>query len=177
MGNDPTANIIARLPDGSYKLARQEIPALEVETSLSGARFHGFAASEFLKPAPDSPVVPVPVPSADPPTTGIVAVIMPRQPGTITKRSGGADAHSLNEPNQPSRKGTTADERARNWQRSSTGCHWRNQQALSTTSTRRSVTFMLMTIVTRRGYLPRFGGHHQQSKNSAIKRYCRNSIR
>jgi hypothetical protein len=111
--NDPTGNVIARLPDGQLvqAVSNQEINGfLEVETSQSGAHFHGFAASEFLKPAPDSPAVPVPVPSADLPTTGLVAVIMPRQPGTITKRSGGADAHSLNEPNQPGRKGTTADE-------------------------------------------------------------------
>ena len=35
---------------------------------------------------------------------------MPRKPGTVTKRVGIATAHSLNEPDQPGRKGTTPDE-------------------------------------------------------------------
>jgi len=111
--SDPTANVIARLPDGQLvqAVSSQKINGfLEVETSLSGAHFHGFASAEFLKPAPDSPIVPVPVPAPEPPTTGIVAVIMPRQAGTITKRTATADAHSLNEPNQPGRKGTTPAE-------------------------------------------------------------------
>jgi hypothetical protein len=35
---------------------------------------------------------------------------MPRKPGTVTKRTDPATAHSLNEANQPGRKGTTPDE-------------------------------------------------------------------
>jgi hypothetical protein len=111
--NDPTGNVIARLPDGHLVQAvsnRKINGFLEVETSLSGGHFHGFASAQFLKPAPGEPGVPVTVPSPDPPTSGIVAVFMPRQPGSLTKRTGPADAHSLNEANQPDRKGTTPDE-------------------------------------------------------------------
>jgi hypothetical protein len=109
----PTANVIARLPDGHIVQAvtNQQVNGfLEVETSLLGAHFRGFAYAEFLKPAPGVQEVPVLVPSTELPTTGIVAISMPRKPGTITKRTEPANAHSLNEPNQPGRKGTTPDE-------------------------------------------------------------------
>ncbi|HVQ38917.1 MAG TPA: hypothetical protein VMS31_15370, partial [Pyrinomonadaceae bacterium] len=78
--------------------------------SLLGAHFQGFAAAEFLKPAPTVQEVPVLVPATEPPTSGIVAVTMPRNPGSVTKRTGIATAHSLNEAGAPERKGTTADE-------------------------------------------------------------------
>ena len=110
--NNPTANVIARLPDGHIVQAvstKKTDGFLEVETSLLGAHFRGFASAEFLKPAPDVDEVPVLHPAPAPPTSGIVAVTMPRKPGTVTKRIGIATAHSLNEPDQPGRKGTTPD--------------------------------------------------------------------
>jgi hypothetical protein len=112
--DNPTSNVIARLPDGHIvqAVSDKEVNGfLEVETSLLGAHFRGFAAAEFLKPAPQVDEVPVLQPAAAPPTTGIVEVTMPRKPSTpMTKRVDRANAHSLNEPNQPGRKGTTSDE-------------------------------------------------------------------
>jgi hypothetical protein len=111
--DNPTANVIARLPDGHIVQAvsnKKTNGFLEVETSLLGAHFRGFASADFLKPAPGVEEVPVLQPAEAPPTSGIVAVIMPRKAGTVTKRVNPATAHSLNEPNQPERKGTTPDE-------------------------------------------------------------------
>ena len=111
--NDPTGNVIARLPDGHIVQAVNNTKVngfLEVETSLLGAHFRGFASAEFLKPAAGVEEVPVLQPAPAPPTSGIVAVTMPRKPGTVTKRIAPATAHSLNEPNPPGRKGTTPDE-------------------------------------------------------------------
>jgi hypothetical protein len=111
--DNPTANVIARLPDGHIVQAvsnKKTNGFLEVETSLLGAHFRGFASAEFLKPAPGVEEVPVLQPAEAPPTSGIVAVTMPRKAGTVTKRLNPATAHSLNEPNQPERKGTTPDE-------------------------------------------------------------------
>ena len=111
--NDPTGNVIARLPDGHIVQAVSDKKTngfLEVETSLLGAHFRGFASAEFLKPARGVEEVPVLQPAPAPPTSGIVAVTMPRKAGTVTKRIAPATAHSLNEPDPPGRKGTTPDE-------------------------------------------------------------------
>ena len=106
-------NIIARLPDGQrvQSVAAKAVKGfLEVETSLNGAHLRGFAAREFLVPLSAAAVVPVPVPAAAPPTSGVVAVFMPRHPGTVTRRIALADAHTLNEPNQPGALGATPEE-------------------------------------------------------------------
>jgi hypothetical protein len=111
--NDPTANVIARLPDGHIVQAVSDKKVngfLEVETSLLGAHFRGFASAEFLKPARGVEEVPVLQPAPAPPASGIVAVTMPRKSGTVTKRTAPATAHSLNEPDRPGRTGTTPDE-------------------------------------------------------------------
>jgi hypothetical protein len=110
---DATANVIARLPDGHLVRlvsGKRADKFLEVETSLHGAHFRGFAASEFLKPVDDAADIPVVTPETTPPTTGIVAVLAPRRNGSVTKRTAIAGAHSLNETNQPGRKGTTPQE-------------------------------------------------------------------
>jgi len=70
----------------------------------------GFASAQFLKPAPADTQVPIVTPEATPPIPGIVAVTMPRRPGTITKRTEPADAHSLNEAGQPGRNEITPAE-------------------------------------------------------------------
>jgi hypothetical protein len=113
---DPRANVLARLPDGHfvYHLSGKNTePFLEVETSLNGAYFRGFAASKFLcevkKALPVDAIVPVP--DVVEPTSGIVAVYMPRKAGTVTRRTAPAGAHSLNESGQPGRSGETAPER------------------------------------------------------------------
>jgi hypothetical protein len=108
----PGENVIAQLPDGQplRSVTRTKVKGfIEVETSLSGAHLRGFAFAKFLKSTPDAEI-PIVAPDAAPPVTGIVAVTMPRKPGTITKRTEPADAHSLNEPNQPGRHGTTPAE-------------------------------------------------------------------
>ena len=102
-------NVITHLPDGHPVRAvtgRKKDGFLEVEANLFGANVRGFASAEFLTPA--SPrVAEAARAAAEAAPTGIVAVTMPRRPGTVTKRTQPADAHSLNEPNQPARKGTT----------------------------------------------------------------------
>jgi hypothetical protein len=111
--NLPNANVLARLPDGQIVQAvtnRQVNDFLEAEMSLLGAHYRGFASAQYLKPAPHRDTVPVVTPSPTPPKDGIVAVYMPCKQGTVTNRTGLAAAHSLNEPNQPGRKGTTADD-------------------------------------------------------------------
>lgn len=111
LGN-PNANVIARLPDGHIVRAftgKKINGFLEVETSLLGAHFQGFAAADLLKPATDVHEVPVLAPEPQAPQSGIVAVFMPRKTSTVTRRSGIADAFSLNEPGQPGRTGTTPD--------------------------------------------------------------------
>ena len=109
----PNANVIARLPDG-HPVRRIAGAAtdrfMEIETSLNGAHLRGFAASEFLVPAPAGGTIPVVVPSATPPTEGVVAVLAPAPPGAVTRRTAVAGARSLNEPDQPGRRGATPDE-------------------------------------------------------------------
>jgi hypothetical protein len=111
--SDPQANVIARLPDGQIVQAVTNKPVkgfLEVETSLLGALYRGFASVQYLKPAAGVTEVPAIVPAPTPPSSGIIAVYMPRSEGTVTSRAKVGGAHSLNEGNQPGRTGTTADE-------------------------------------------------------------------
>ncbi len=111
--NDPNANVIAKLPDGQIVRAvtNKEVNGfLEVETSLWGAHQRGFASAQYLKAAPQAVAVPVETPAPAPPSSGIVAVYMPRRPGVVTKRTEPADEHSLNEQNQPGRTGATPDD-------------------------------------------------------------------
>jgi hypothetical protein len=106
----PGKNVIAQLPDGHPVRAvtgRKVNNFLEVETSLSGAHLRGFVMAKLLEPAPERTTIPVVVPAEEPPATGVVAVLMPRKRGTVTRRSEPATAHSLNEAGQPGRRGTT----------------------------------------------------------------------
>jgi hypothetical protein len=113
--DDPSANVIARLPDGQivHRLdGKKDDKFWEVETSLNGAHFRGFAASEFLKAAGKAvDEVPVITLQQEPQEGDIPAVSMPRKGDSITKRSELAGALSLNEPGQPGRKGETGAER------------------------------------------------------------------
>jgi hypothetical protein len=113
ISSPPTANVIAQLPDGQPVRAVTGTKVknfLEIETSLVGAHIRGFASADFLAPAPGVNEIPIVQPAAAPPATGIVEVFMPRPAGLITKRTAPADAHSLNEPDMPARKGTIPDE-------------------------------------------------------------------
>ncbi|HKG47244.1 MAG TPA: hypothetical protein VKB02_10985 [Pyrinomonadaceae bacterium] len=105
--------IKAKLPDGQLVQAvsnKKVNGFLEVETSLLGAHFHGFAFADFLKPASGVEAIAVHTPAAAP-TGPLPPVTMPRRAGTVTRRVDLADAHTLNEPGQPAgRTGTTPDE-------------------------------------------------------------------
>jgi hypothetical protein len=108
-----TGNVVGQLPDGHLVRAVTDTPVknfMGIETSLNGANIRGFASTDFLKPAPQATDIPVLEVARIPPSTGIVAVFMPNKDGTVTKRTQPADAHSLNEPNMPERKGTTPAE-------------------------------------------------------------------
>jgi len=108
------ANVIAQLPAGQMVVrmsGKQGDKFFEVQTSLNGAHLRGFAASQYLRPVKVPKAIPVVAPKAAPPTTGIVAVYMPRKPGIITRRVDPAGPHSLNEPDQPQRNAETAAER------------------------------------------------------------------
>jgi len=113
ISSPPSANVIAQLPDGHPVRAVTGTNVrnfLEIETSLVGAHIRGFASADFLAPAPGVNEIPIVQPAPAPPATGIVEVFMPRPAGLITKRTAIAGAHSLNEPDMPTRKGTTPDE-------------------------------------------------------------------
>lgn len=108
----PTANVIGELPDGHPVRAitgKAVNGFMEVETSLKGALLRGFASTQFLKADPTREEIPVVQPAPQPPRQGIVAVSMPRKPGTLTRRKDPANAHSLNEDGQPTRRGQDAD--------------------------------------------------------------------
>ena len=110
ISDPPQANVIAHLPDGQPVRAltgRVVKGFIEVETSLSGALLRGFASSKFLVADATRAPLEVIAPAAAPPTQGIVAVTMPRRPGTVTRRRDLANAHSLNESGQPGRGGQT----------------------------------------------------------------------
>jgi hypothetical protein len=86
---NPSANVVAKLPDGLTVRAvtdRKVSGYLEVETSLSGAHYRGFASAKYLKPVPGGSVVVV-TPAAAPPSSGITAVYMPRKDGVVTRRT------------------------------------------------------------------------------------------
>ena len=109
-----TSKVEASLPDGHLVRAvtgKKQNGFLEVETSLNGALMRGFAAAQFLKPAEDAAEIPIETPSPTPPATGITEVNLLRKTAGATKRTGNADAFSLDEKGQPSRTGETAEER------------------------------------------------------------------
>jgi len=108
--DNPGSNVKTKLPNGhqvSWLSGKTTDKWLEVETSLNGAYFRGYVAQEFLDLVKDNTnVIPVSEPSTTNPTTGIIAVYMPRAAGTVTKRTATANASSLNEPGQPVRTQT-----------------------------------------------------------------------
>ncbi|AXK40186.1 hypothetical protein [Crenobacter cavernae] len=109
----PQANVVGHLPDGHEVRAITGAKVggfIEVETSLSGALLRGFASAKFLQPLAGPVAIQPVVPAALPPNSGIVAVTMPRKPGSITRRRDPANAHSLNENGQPGRVGTSPDQ-------------------------------------------------------------------
>jgi hypothetical protein len=109
---NPTNNVIARLPDGH--LVRQVSGSgsnkfLEVETSLNGAHFQGFAASAFLVPARAAARERLAPAVAEHAADAIPAVFAPASTPGRTKRTTPATALSLDEPNPPARQSTTPE--------------------------------------------------------------------
>lgn len=110
-----SANVLAELPDGQLVRALSLAKThgfLEVETRLDGAVLRGFASAAYLVEVAPVPVVAQIAEVDQPPRPRIIAVELPRVAGSITRRKGLADAHSLNEPGQPARIGTTAEARS-----------------------------------------------------------------
>ncbi|MDF3834766.1 hypothetical protein P3W85_17635 [Cupriavidus basilensis] len=113
ISDPPQANVVGHMPDGQPVRAftgKARNGFREVETSLNGALLRGFASQKYLVADTGVTEIPIVTASEAPPVTGVVAVFMPSRPGHITKRSDPAGAHSLNEPNQPTRAGTSPDE-------------------------------------------------------------------
>jgi hypothetical protein len=105
------SNVVTTLPAGHLvKTTATKGRFASVQTSLNGAGVQGYVLRKSLLAVDGNQDVPVLAPHVDPPASGIVAVYAPRRPGTITRRTGPADAHSLNEPNQPGRTGTTGQD-------------------------------------------------------------------
>lgn len=104
----PIANVIADLPDGHPVRAITGRPAqgfLEIETTLLGAHLRGFASTAFLVRDECIRGIPVTTPAPTPPKRGIVAAHLPPPVGRVVRRSAFADAHSLDEPDRPARRG------------------------------------------------------------------------
>jgi hypothetical protein len=112
--SDPAGkNVIAKLPDGQPVRAVTGQPIngfMEIETSLFGAHLRGFVSAQFLRAAAEEIEIPTAPAAPTAAEARIPPVIMPRRPNTVTTRTAPADAHSLNEPGQPTRGGTTPAE-------------------------------------------------------------------
>lgn len=101
----PRHNVLARLPAGQWVQALSTVPRngfLEIEVLLAGARYHGFAARHFLRPAP----APAELETAAP-LAGVPAAQLPAPADGGTSRGALAGPFSLNEPGQPGRVGDT----------------------------------------------------------------------
>ena len=101
----PQRNVLARLPAGQWVQALSAVARngfLEIEVLLSGARYHGFAARNFLRPAPPPTELATPAPRA-----GVSAAQLPAPADGATRRGALAGPFSLNEPGQPGRVGDT----------------------------------------------------------------------
>ncbi|HEY5805707.1 MAG TPA: hypothetical protein VIT90_18680 [Lysobacter sp.] len=113
------ANVIGELPDGHRVRCINGIAVngyMAVETSLSGALMRGFAATRYLRAESDggdTAVAAADVAAADAAPTSAGATLpqatMPRRRGQVTRRTGPAGAHSLNEDGQPRRRGADVD--------------------------------------------------------------------
>lgn len=103
-------NVVGNLPDGHEVRAITGTPVngfIEIEASLDGALLRGFSSAKYLEPADTPRGEPAPAPAQA--ASSIPAVAMPRRAGSVTRRRDSPGAHSLNEPGQPGRTGTTPD--------------------------------------------------------------------
>lgn len=100
-----------KLPDGHLVKAvgtPEKNGFLEIETSLNGALIRGWSSAKFLRKLAEPEPVPVVVPAAAMPTTGVVAALLTR--AAPVRRTEAAGPFTVNEPGLPSRKGNTAAE-------------------------------------------------------------------
>lgn len=81
---------------------------MEVEVFLDGAKLRGFVSAAYLVAEPSPSPLVEPLEGLRPGPLEPTAVELPRPVGSTTRRTGIADAHSLNEPGQPGRQGTSA---------------------------------------------------------------------
>ena len=103
----PEANVVANLPDGHIVRSFTGTPDsgfIEVEATLGGKLFRGFASAGFLvqitQPAAAAAIAAAaPAPAA----ATLPEARLTHAPGSVTKRSANATAHSLNEANMPLR--------------------------------------------------------------------------
>ncbi len=100
----PNSNILAGLPAGhllSIVSGSISNKWIQVETSINGGHFIGYVSTEYIVAVKDK-VIPVSIPNSII-APNIPAVYMPKATGTIIKRIEYANAHTLNESNQPTR--------------------------------------------------------------------------
>lgn len=102
-----TANVMAEMPDGQIvRSVTGEVVNgfIEVEVTLGGRLFRGFASAQFLvKLAEAEAVVAVAAAAPAPTATALPEARLTPAPGVLTKRTALANAHSLNEPDMPRR--------------------------------------------------------------------------
>ena len=180
----PTSNVIAHLPDGHRVRLVTDVKKNgfhEVETSLNGAFFRGFAAAKFLVPVRGRrPRVGArrtcrwSFPRAAAPRTGVIEVHAPRRPGHVTKRTAAAGAHSLNEdrisPNAGDDAGGAAQRAGRRSSTISTSRR-RRTRAISRATARRSATSTRTTTAISRACICRAcGGRRTPSSASHAAR-------
>jgi hypothetical protein len=110
---NPTANVVAEIPDGHPVIVDDRANAkagfTPIETSLQGANVQGFAMTKFLAAAPPQTDLAASA-SVVPQVAAPPAVYAPIPDGVIVKRTQPAGAQSLNESGRPSRSGTTPGE-------------------------------------------------------------------
>jgi hypothetical protein len=108
VSSPPTANVKAELPDGLVvtSISGAEVNGfIEVETMLGDKLFRGFASAKFMvrvTPAQATAATNVVAPPVTPP---LPQAHLTHAPGSVTKRTAIAGAHSLNEPDMPRRTG------------------------------------------------------------------------
>jgi hypothetical protein len=101
----PGANVIAEMPDGHRVRSFGADPVngfLDVETTLGGQRFRGFASRQFLVAEAAPAVAAMRMAAA---ALSIPEAHLPTSAGVVSKRTAIAGAHSLREPDMPGRSG------------------------------------------------------------------------
>lgn len=111
ISNPRKANVKAELPDGHIVRSFTGTPVkgfIEVEATLGGQLFRGFASAEYLVPISNQNAAAVVRANAPPASLATIPEAhLAHAPGAVTKRTAVAGAHSLNEPDMPGR--TAAD--------------------------------------------------------------------